>query len=394
MQPFESRLFESRIDKALQQRKEQGLVRTLNPIVGGNTDTIIVDDTAFVNFSSNDYLGLADEQSIKSAWKSAIDEYGVGSAASPMVTGHSFAHQALQETLCHWLGFEQALLFNSGFSANQAALFTLLKKNDIVLQDKLNHASLMEAGMLSPAKMLRFSHNRTDKLQSLLQKSGPSLVITEGVFSMDGDRAPLANIETLCQQHDAWLMVDDAHGIGVLGEQGRGSCSAMGVKPNLLVVTFGKAVGVQGAAILCDSQTGEYLRQYARHFVYSTAMPAAQAVAITRSIELIQTQDWRHENLSNLLSTYAKHLGHLPGYVATDTPIKPYLVGCSQRAMQLAEYLREQGFWTTAIRPPTVPQGSARIRITLSAKHDALQIINLAQAIESFEALNSSKSSL
>ncbi|WP_447026247.1 8-amino-7-oxononanoate synthase [Vibrio sp. B1Z05] len=377
--------FESRIDEALQLRKEQGLLRTLNPVAGGNTEQIITDDKAFVNFSSNDYLGLANDESIKSVWKSAIDDYGVGSAASPMVTGHSLAHQALQQSLCQWLGYEQAVLFNSGFSANQAALFTLLENNDTLLQDKLNHASLMEAGMLSPAKMQRFPHNNTDKLRALLEKNGSSLVVTEGVFSMDGDTAPLDDIATLCQQHNSWLMVDDAHGIGVLGAQGRGSCHALGVKPNILVVTFGKAVGVQGAAILCDAQTGEYLHQYARHFVYSTAMPAAQAVAINHSIQLIQTQAWRHTALTNLQNSYAKYLGHLPGYIATSTPIKPYLVGSSNRAMHLAQYLREQGFWTTAIRPPTVPQGSARIRITLSAKHQPHQIKGLAEAIERFE---------
>ncbi|OBT15930.1 8-amino-7-oxononanoate synthase [Vibrio sp. UCD-FRSSP16_10] len=387
-------LFESRIKQALSTRKQQGLTRTITPTIAGNTDTILLNQQSFINFSSNDYLGLADDEALKQSWASAINEYGVGSASSPMVTGHSIAHQQLQQTLCDWLGYEQAVLFNSGFSANQAALFTLLQKDDNLLQDKLNHASLMEAGMLSPAKMQRFAHNDTQRLQRLLHKTGPSLVVTEGVFSMDGDTAPINEINALCQQSGSWLMVDDAHGIGVLGDEGRGSCAAENIHPQLLIVTFGKAIGVQGAAILCDDVTADYLRQYARHFVYSTAMPAAQAVAVSKSIELIRTQQWRRDHLDSLQQHYHQSISHLPGFIETQTPIKPYLAGSSQRAMQLASHLRQQGIWATAIRPPTVAKGKARIRITLSAKHQYQQIDALAQSIEQFELKTVSEDAL
>ncbi|CAM2886485.1 8-amino-7-oxononanoate synthase [Vibrio rarus] len=379
------------MQQALQQRSAQGLTRTVTPIKGGNTHKIYDGKQEYINFSSNDYLGLANDEALKKAWISAIDQYGAGSAASPMVTGQTHAHQRLQDTLCDWLGFEQALLFNSGFSANQAALFTLLQKDDCLLQDKLNHASLMEAGMLSPGKMQRFSHNNPARLQQLLQKHGPSLVVTEGVFSMDGDCAPLGDIATLCQHHGSWLMVDDAHGIGVLGEQGQGSCSVHGITPNLLMVTFGKALGVQGAAILCDSNTAHYLRQFARHFVYSTAMPAAQAVAVTHSVHLARNQQWRRQHLAHLQDVYTQAVAHLPGFVHTQTAIKPYLAGSSTRAMALADFLRQQGLWATAIRPPTVAKDKARIRITLSASHLPHHVLTLAHKLEQFELMNPAK---
>ncbi len=378
-------LFDSRITSALQQRREQGLLRTLSPVHGGNTAQVKIAKQSFTNFSSNDYLGLANDDALKEAWKAAVDRYGAGSAASPMVTGFSYAHQELQDDLCNWLGFEQAVLFNSGFSANQAALFALLAKNDCLYQDKLNHASLVEAGVLSPATQYRFPHNNTQRLHDLIERNGAGLVVTEGVFSMDGDRAPLANIEAQCQKQSCWLMVDDAHGVGVLGKEGKGSCAESSIKPQLLVVTFGKALGVQGAAILCSSSTAEYLRQYARHFVYSTAMPPAQAAAVTKAIELTRTQQWRRDQLSDLQHTYSSLIGDLPGYIDTQTPIKPYLVGSAGRAMSLANHLRQQGLWATAIRPPTVPKGKARIRVTLSANHKLEEISKLAQSLKQFE---------
>ncbi|GEA49922.1 8-amino-7-oxononanoate synthase [Vibrio inusitatus NBRC 102082] len=378
-------LFESRITSALQQRREQGLLRTLSPVHGGNTTQIKVAKQSFTNFSSNDYLGLANHDALKATWKTAVDRYGIGSAASPMVTGFSYAHHELQDTLCDWLGFEQAVLFNSGFSANQAVLFALLEKSDCIYQDKLNHASLIEAGLLSPATQFRFPHNNTERLHDLIERNGAGLVVTEGVFSMDGDRAPLANIQAQCQKQNCWLMVDDAHGIGVLGKEGKGSCEESLIKPQLLMVTFGKALGVHGAAVLCSSSTAEYLRQYARNFVYSTAMLPAQAVVVTKAIELTRTQQWRRDQLSELQHTYSSLLGDLPGYIDTQTPIKPYLAGSTDRAMSLACYLRQQGLWATAIRPPTVAQGKARIRVTLSANHTVEEVSKLAQSLKQFE---------
>ncbi|MCE7614290.1 8-amino-7-oxononanoate synthase, partial [Vibrio fluvialis] len=307
--------------------------------------------------------------------------YGCGSGASPLVTGFSEAHQILEHTLCEWLGFERAVLFGSGFSANQALLFTLLQKGDFLLQDKLNHASLMEAGMLSSAQMKRFQHNDVAHLTRLLDKQIATLVVTEGVFSMDGDQAPLAEIQAALGSN-AWLAVDDAHGVGVLGEFGAGSCQAAGIKPQVLVVTFGKAFGLSGAAILCDAALGDYLTQFARHHVYSTAMPPAQAHALTHAAGMIQSEAWRRDKLAELSALYHELLCDVPGFVATQTPIKPFVLGSAQRALHIASAMREAGLWMTAIRPPTVPSGSARLRITLTAHHTPQQVQQMADTLK------------
>jgi 8-amino-7-oxononanoate synthase len=375
-------MFKQRIEQALSSRAEKGLSRRLQVLEGGNQPQFSRDGQQYINFSSNDYLGMATEPELVKAWQKGLDRYGAGSGASPLVTGFSRAHAELEQTLCHWLGYERAVLFNSGFSANQAVLFSLLEKNDRLLQDKLNHASLMEAGMLSPASMKRFRHNDPAHLNQLL--SQPALVVTEGVFSMDGDTSPLAEIQQVCNAHDSWLMVDDAHGIGVLGEQGRGSCSAAGIKPQLLVVTFGKGFGLSGAAVLCDNRTGDYLTQFARHHVYSTAMPPAQAFALDEAAKMIQSQQWRRDRLAELLSVYNNTLSGVEGFVATQTPIKPFICGDAGIALSMANNLKSRGFWATAIRPPTVPQGSARIRITLTANHTPEQVKALADAMVQF----------
>ncbi|WED22720.1 8-amino-7-oxononanoate synthase [Vibrio sp. JC009] len=374
-------VFNRRIQKALDERREKGLFRQISVLEGGNQSRLRKDESEYVNFSNNDYLGLASEPELVKAWQKGLSDYGVGSGASPLVTGFSPAHQMLEETLCEWLGYEKAVLFNSGFSANQAALFSLLEKQDTLIQDKLNHASLMEAGMLSPATMRRFRHNDTEHLNQLLTASSQALVVTEGVFSMDGDRATLQAISAQCTASESWLMVDDAHGIGVLGGKGAGSCSEAGIKPELLVVTFGKAFGLSGAAIMCSKDLGDYLVQFARHHVYSTAMPPAQAYTLACAAKLIQSQQWRRDKLAELQMVYKETLSGSEGYLDTDTPIKPYICGDADKAVAMAESLRSQGFWVSAIRPPTVPSGSARLRITLTANHSASEVNSLCQAI-------------
>lgn len=373
--------FSSRIKFALEQRRNQGLTRVLQPMSSGNQTRFVHDGKPFINFSNNDYLGLAGDPELIRAWKEGLDQFGAGSGASPLVTGFSSAHQNLESKLCEWLGFERAILFNSGFSANQALIFSLLDKQDILIQDKLNHASLMEAGMLSAASLKRFRHNDTEHLSSILAASDSALVVTEGVFSMDGDTAPLKTIKTLCEQNNAWLAVDDAHGIGIHGENGAGSCSQVDVKPDLLVVTFGKAVGLSGAAILCSAEVGDYLTQFARHHVYSTALPPAQAHAISHAISMIQSQQWRRDKLSDLQELYSERLAGLAGFTETITPIKPFICGSSVQAVRIANGLKDKGLWVTAIRPPTVPNGLARLRITLTAKHTNSDILALAEAI-------------
>ncbi|MEI8656728.1 8-amino-7-oxononanoate synthase [Vibrio sp. Hal054] len=372
--------FRSRVQGALLERENLGLTRSLQVLEGGNQVSTQCGDTEFINFSSNDYLGLASDKALTRAWQVGLDIYGAGSGASPLVTGFSAAHASLESSLCEWLGYERAVLFGSGFSANQALLFTLMRKDDLLLQDKLNHASLMEAGMLCQAAMKRFKHNDLQHLSQLLSGDQNALVVTEGVFSMDGDSSPLKEIHQLTR-NNAWLMVDDAHGVGVLGEDGAGSCNAAGIHPEILVVTFGKAFGLSGAAILCSEEMGNYLTQFARHHVYSTAIPPAQAYAITHAVGMIQTQHWRREKLHELSQVYDELLQSADGYVATSTPIKPFILGKSQQALNVARQLKDKGFWMTAIRPPTVPEGSARLRITLTANHSIEDITALANAL-------------
>lgn len=379
--------FNSRIHQALAEREQQGLRRSLQVLERSNQTLLAQRGQRYINFSSNDYLGLASDTALAHAWQQGLSLYGCGSGASPLVTGFSEAHQTLERTLCEWLGFERAVLFGSGFSANQALLFTLLQKGDLLLQDKLNHASLMEAGLLSSAQMKRFQHNDVAHLTRLLDEQVTTLVVTEGVFSMDGDQAPLAEIQAALGSN-AWLAVDDAHGVGVLGERGAGSCQAAGIKPQVLVVTFGKAFGLSGAAILCDAALGDYLTQFARHHVYSTAMPPAQAHALTHAAGMIQSEAWRRDKLTELSAIYHELLCDVPGFVATQTPIKPFVLGSAQRALHVASAMRDAGLWMTAIRPPTVPSGSARLRITLTAHHTPQHIQQMAdtlkQCVEAF----------
>ena len=375
--------FNQRISSALTQRKQAGLTRSRTVIEQGNQSRLVVDGKSYINFSGNDYLGLAGSKELIQAWQQGLSLYGSGSGASPLVTGYSKPHADLESQLAEWLGFDCALLFNSGFSANQAVLFSLLEKGDTLLQDKLNHASLMEAGILSPATMKRFTHNDISHLTKLLATSdnSPSLVVTEGVFSMDGDLSPLSEIATVAKANNAWLMVDDAHGCGVLGNNGRGCCDFYQVTPDILVVTFGKGFGLSGAAVLCNHECGDYLAQFARHHVYSTAMPPAQAHALSHALLMIQQQEWRREKLKELNQQFESDLASFSGAVKTDTPIKPIIIGETGAAMTLSAALKNQGLWTTAIRPPTVPTGTARLRVTLSANHSQQDIKQLTQAI-------------
>ena len=319
---------------------------------------------------------------IVEAWQQGAQRYGVGSGGSGHVTGFHQAHHRLEQTLAEWLGYSRALLFISGFSANQAVIGALMQKEDRIVADRLSHASLLEAASLSPATLRRFHHNDVDSLQALLDKplTGQQLAITEGVFSMDGDRAPLAEIAAV--KRNALLMVDDAHGIGVVGEGGRGSCAAANVKPDILVLTFGKAFGLSGAAVLCSEDLADYLLQFARHLIYSTAMPPAQAHALQTAVTVIQQAEEQRATLQRHIARFRRQMAHIPLQLAdSQTAIQPIIVGDNQRTLQLAASLRERGLWVTAIRPPTVPTGSARLRITLTAAHTESDIDALLEAL-------------
>lgn len=386
-----SNRWESSLNTALDERREQGLWRERVVNHSGSRSQVAVSQCAAsatqirLNFAANDYLGLSQHPEIIAAWQVGAQQYGVGSGASGHVSGYTEAHAHLEQALAEWLGYERALLFVSGFSANQAVIHALCSAEDLILADKLTHASLLEAAMLSPATLRRFRHNDLDALESLLSRpkaDARCLVVTEGVFSMDGDQAPLRAMDTLAARHGAWLLVDDAHGTGILGPQGQGSCAAAGIHPQLQIVTFGKAWGVSGAAVLCSNTVADYLVQFSRHLIYSTAMPPAQACALSAALRVLQRADSQREHLSALIAQFQRGCADLPYQLAcSDTPIQPLMVGDNWRAQQLSRHLQQQGIWAPAIRPPTVPPGTARLRITLTAAHSADDVQALLAAL-------------
>ncbi|ALR76067.1 8-amino-7-oxononanoate synthase [[Enterobacter] lignolyticus] len=378
--------WQQKIDDSLTQRRAAQALRVRLPVSQGAGRWLRQGDARWLNFSSNDYLGLSQHPQIVAAWQQGAAQYGTGSGGSGHVTGYSVAHQALEAALADRLGYPRALLFISGFAANQATIAALLHKGDRIIADRLSHASLLEAASLSPAELRRFTHNDGEHLQTLLAKpvAGQQLVVTEGIFSMDGDSAPLADIAARTRSANGWLMVDDAHGIGVCGD-GRGSCAAQGVKPELLVVTFGKAFGLSGAAVLCSDSVAEYLLQFARHLIYSTAMPPAQAVALQTALAVVMSEegDARRETLRQHIGRFrqgAQQLGWR--LTASESAIQPLIVGENAPTLALAERLRQQGCWLSAIRPPTVPAGTARLRITLTAAHLQDDIDRLLEVLD------------
>ncbi len=378
--------WQARIQSALEERRARDAFRVRRVVENGAGRFLTHARRQYCNFSSNDYLGLSQHPAIVRAWQQGAEHYGVGSGGSGHVSGYTTAHQGLEETLADWLGYPRALLFISGFAANQAVIAALMGKDDRIAADRLSHASLLEAASLSPAQLRRFAHNDALSLATLLDKpcAGQQLVVTEGVFSMDGDSAPLRALSDVAKQQNAWLLVDDAHGIGVMGEDGRGSASQQGMKPELLIVTFGKGVGVSGAAVLCSESVADYLLQFARHLIYSTSMPPAQAVALSASLEVIRGEEGaeRRARLAEQIQRFRQGLDRLP-FQSTDSQsaIQPVIVGENSRALTLAQTLRERGMWVTAIRPPTVPPGTARLRLTLTAAHKAEDIDALLEAL-------------
>lgn len=335
-----------------------------------------------LNFSGNDYLGHANHASVISAFKQAADAYGVGAGASHLVTGHSEAHQLLEEALAARFGGQRALLFSSGYAANLAILSTLAKRHHLIFQDRLNHASLLDAAQLSRARLKRYAHNEVSDLERRLASSEAEhkWVVTDGVFSMDGDIARLEPLEASCRAHQAWLVVDDAHGIGVLGDKGNGSCE--GRLPDVLMGTLGKALGCYGAFVVGSEALIDTLIQFARPYIYTTALPPAVAAAAHASLDLLDSESWRRDKLRRLIALFreqaaAAGLDLLP----STTAIQPLLVGDDASALNWSRQLREAGFLVVAIRPPTVPEGSARLRITLSAAHQPDDIERLVVAL-------------
>ncbi len=370
----------------LQALRARSLYRSRRVVDGPQGAEIQIDGRRCLNFSSNDYLGLAGHPALRRAAGRALDEYGTGSGASHLITGHSRAHAALEAELAEFTRRPRALLFSTGYTANLGVAGALLGRGDRVLCDRLDHASLLDACVLSGARFHRYPHARTDTSEwQKIQPAGRTLVMTDGVFSMDGDIAPLPDLAQACAASGAFLMVDDAHAFGVLGQHGRGSLEHFGLGQQevpIYMATLGKALGSFGAFVAGSESLVETLIQHARTYIYTTAMPACLAEAGRAALKLVQTEDWRREHLKRLIQRFrsgASQLG-LP-MLDSMTAIQPLLLGAPQLAVTVSEHLRERGMLALAIRPPTVPAGSARLRITLSAAHSGEHIDRLLEAL-------------
>jgi len=360
--------------------------RTLRPLAGPQGSRLRIDGRELLAFCSNDYLGLANHPQVVAAFKRGADAYGVGSGASHLITGHSVAHQALEEALADFTGRPRALLFSTGYMANLGVISALAGRGDSICEDRLNHASLLDGARLSQARLRRYAHGDPRALARLLERSGARLIATDGVFSMDGDLAPLPALAALAQDADAWLLVDDAHGLGVLGEEGHGSLAHFGLGPEqvpILVGTLGKALGTAGAFVAGSRELIETLIQRARSYIFTTAPPPAVAVATRESLGIARRESWRRERLRMLIRRFragAAQLG-LP-LMESETPIQPLIAGTVEQALSWNRDLEAQGILVSAIRPPTVPERSSRLRITFSAAHREQDVDRLLETLD------------
>ena len=369
------------------ERERADLLRRARTLDATRGVRVRIDGRELLNFCSNDYLGLAQDPRIIKALRDAANECGVGSTAAHLVCGHHREHARLEEALCEWTGRDAALLFSSGWLANLGAMQALLDRSGVCVQDKLNHASLLDAAQLSGAALKRYPHNDAMGAARQLESAGekPALLATDGVFSMDGDAAPLRELASLCKHEGATLMVDDAHGLGVLGPHGAGSVGEAGLsQPDapVLMATLGKALGCMGAFVVGSHALIEGLTQFARTFVYTTAMPPVLAAAAYEAVRIAREEDWRREQLRALIARFragATQLG-LPLMDST-TAIQPIVLGDVEHAVQASHALERSGFLVTAIRAPTVPASKARLRVTLSAAHDATDVDRLLDAL-------------
>lgn len=375
------------LENELEALKQQSLYRSRRVIATAQGVKILLDGKSLINFSSNDYLGLANHPRVIESFKKAAEQYGAGMGSAHLICGHSTSHHALEEELAAFTGREKALLFSTGYMANTGVISALLKRGDQVYEDRLNHASLIDGGLLSGAKFKRYLHNDLDDLQHKIRVTDKrTLIVTDGVFSMDGDLALLAELSLMAKNNNAWLMVDDAHGFGVLGKNGGGIVEHYGLTVEdvpVLMGTLGKGFGTFGAFVAGSDILIETLIQKARSYIYTTALPAAITEATRTSLNILITENWRRDKLSQLLARFrtgAKQLGLQIMHSAS--AIQPILVGDSQKVIQLSHALFDKGFLVSGIRPPTVPKGQARLRITFSAEHEEQQVDQLLDALD------------
>jgi len=375
---------------ALDKRKAEGLLRQRRLLDSPQAEHIVANNKPYLSFCSNDYLGLANHPKLIAAMQKAAGDSGVGSGASGLVTGHHRYHDDLEKQLAKFVNMPAALLFSAGYMANIGALGALVGRGDAIFADKLNHACLNDGGYYSLAEFNRFAHNDVTTLENLLKASTAKhkLIAVDAVFSMDGDIAPLAEYLAMCEKYDAYLYIDDAHGFGVLGEHGQGSLNHLKLKsPRIIMMaTLGKAAGVAGSFVSGESVVIDYLIQTAKSYVYSTPAPPALSATLSVSVSLIEQGDDLRAHLRSLI-TYFKENLHCKKWqlMPSETSIQPLVVGGNLEALALSEYLQSQGILVPAIRPPTVPVGTARLRISLSAAHSLDDIKHLISVIHQAE---------
>ncbi len=379
------------IESQLDQLRQSSLLR-IRPIVETPQGAYLkIDGKAYLSFASNDYLGLANHPKLVAAAHRGLDEYGVGAGGSALVTGHTRAFETLENTLAKFTGFPRALYFSTGYMASLGIIPALVGQGDTVFCDRLNHACLIDGARLSRAQFRVYPHLNLEVLERLLIKctTPKKLVVSDAVFSMDGDIAPIPELVALCERHNAWLMLDDAHGFGVLGENGQGALAHFKTHSSRIIymATLGKAAGVFGAFVAGTTEVIEWLMQRARPYLFTTASPAMLGTALLESLAVIEAESWRRTHLQALIGQLKEGLAGLPWrLLPSETAIQPLMVGENQAALALMEALREQGIWVPAIRPPTVPKGTARLRISLSAAHTTEDVERLVNTLSKLAA--------
>lgn len=376
-----------KIAKFLEERAEEGLLRKLRPSSARRGGKICFGDREYIDLSSNDYLGLSAHPKMIAAAKEAAERYGVGSSASRLLSGDTELCHKLEEATAKFKSKEAALVFNSGYQANVGIISALCGDGDCIFSDKLNHASIIDGLILSGARFFRFGHNDMDHLEALLSKERSkfksALIITETIFSMDGDRPRLKPLVTLKERFGCALMVDEAHATGVFGRNGSGVVEEEGLadKVDLIIGTFGKALGSFGAYLAASHETVEYMVNKSRSFMYSTALPPAVSACNLASLEIIKDESHRRNELLKNADHFRAALRSKGFDVKGSSQIVPVIVGENRAAVMMAEALQERGYWALPIRPPTVPQGEARLRFSLSFDHDKSMLGRLADDI-------------
>ena len=377
----------TKLQANLATQKTKHLYRSRKILESPQSVEPVIDGKKVLSFCSNDYLGLASHPNVVSRFKQAADQYGVGSGSAHLVSGHTIEHHALEEELADFMGTERTLLFSTGYMANLGVVSTLCDRHSEIYEDKLNHASLLDAALLSRAKRVRYPHLDTNNLEERLSASESTnkYIISDGVFSMDGDLAPLNKLIALAEKNNAALMIDDAHGIGVLGEKGKGIIEHFGVANKqvpVLVGTLGKAFGTAGAFVAGSEELIETLIQKSRSYIFTTAMPAAVAAATRESLTIIKEENWRREKLQSLISQFRKGASELGlQLINSISPVQPVIIGSSEKTVYLSEKLLEKNILISAIRPPTVAEGTSRLRVTFSAAHTEKQVEKLLIAL-------------